>query len=439
MEDSEERKSPVKPGPVAVGEEIMAYAKISLLFDHPYLSPAVWGVKIVPMDDISGTDFAAIDQNWRLYYIPKNWAGLSIAEGTTILYHELMHALRDHCNRAKMQIPTYGDQSDDKATADLLRWGAATDMGINDDLLAEGMVFPQMEHEPYAVFPNQFKLPDGELEEFYFQKLQKKMKVRIIRVGFGNSSCGSGADGKTKDYEIGGNKDSNGNNTGKDRSGNTIPGGLSQAEQEIIKRMVAESIKSRETVPEHWARWAEVVLNPKINWQAAFMTCIRNNIINTLGKSDYTYRKLPRRQDNSPFIFPALQGPRPKVVVVQDTSGSMGENELQDSLAEIHGILKATACEVTVMCVDAQVHTKQRVTNVKNVDLKGGGGTSMDVGIEEAEKLKPDFIVVLSDGITPWGKNPPKHGTKILIGLVSKPDKKWPTPSYARVFPIYEK
>lgn len=434
---------------VAKGEEVMSYSKISLLFDHPYLSPAVWGCRIVPMNDIPNTDFAAIDQHWRLYYIPKNWGKLSIAEGTTILYHELMHALRNHFDRALLQIPKLGGVEDQtKVSADdqksFMAWAMATDCEINDDLMSEKMTFPTIlnpktkEYEPYAVYPKQFSLPDGELAEFYFKTLKKKIKtVSIPIVGFGNKgSCGSGADGQTKSYEKG-----DGTDKDKDSQGNQIPKGLSNSEKEILRRMVAEEIKARGDTPEHWNRWAEGTLNPKVNWMAAFMTCLRNNVNMVLGKTDYTWRKLSRRQDdNNPFLYPALQGPQPKVVVIVDSSGSMDtETDLPMCLSEVQGILRATGCDVTVMSVDAAVHTKQQIRSVKSVKIKGGGGTDMAVGIEAAQLLKPDFIVVLSDGITPWPRKSPKYNTKLLIGLTTKPHRSWPLPPYAKVFNLWDK
>jgi len=40
----------------------------------------------------------------------------------------------------------------------------------------------------------------------------------------------------------------------------------------------------------------------------------------------------------------------------------------------------------------------------------------MGVGIEAAMKFKPDIIIVLTDGQTPWPNRPPK--AKTIIGLL---------------------
>jgi len=61
-----------------------------------------------------------------------------------------------------------------------------------------------------------------------------------------------------------------------------------------------------------------------------------------------------------------------------------------------------------------------RVFDPKQIEkiLAGGGGTDMGIGIDAAMKLKqkPDIIIVLTDGQTPWPNRPPK--AKTIIGLL---------------------
>ncbi len=64
--------------------------------------------------------------------------------------------------------------------------------------------------------------------------------------------------------------------------------------------------------------------------------------------------------------------------------------------------------EVLLLSVDAEVHGgKQRLRRVAEVRLAGGGGTDMAKGIEAALEERPDLIVVLTDGHTPWPTTPP--------------------------------
>jgi predicted metal-dependent peptidase len=97
----------------------------------------------------------------------------------------------------------------------------------------------------------------------------------------------------------------------------------------------------------------------------------------------------------------------PNVAVILDTSGSMDDKNVSQALAELKGVLKAIgATSVTVLVVDAAVHTVQRVFDPRQVKLVGGGGTDMRVGIDAALKLRPrpHVIIVLTDGLTTVAK-----------------------------------
>ena len=88
----------------------------------------------------------------------------------------------------------------------------------------------------------------------------------------------------------------------------------------------------------------------------------------------------------------------------------MGENELRKIvLTELKGICRAIGRgSLTFLDVDAEVHGVQRVQSERHVQLRGGGGTDMRVGIERACELrpKPSLVVILSDGETPWPAAP---------------------------------
>jgi hypothetical protein len=63
---------------------------------------------------------------------------------------------------------------------------------------------------------------------------------------------------------------------------------------------------------------------------------------------------------------------------------------------------------VLVLAWDATVGASTRVRRVQELRLVGGGGTDMRVGIEVAEssRPRPDVIVAMTDGYTPWPEEP---------------------------------
>jgi predicted metal-dependent peptidase len=66
------------------------------------------------------------------------------------------------------------------------------------------------------------------------------------------------------------------------------------------------------------------------------------------------------------------------------------------------------------------VHAVSRVTSADQVQLAGGGGTDMRVGIDRARAAPdpPNIIVVLTDGMTPWPDEPSR--CRLIAGLVGE-------------------
>lgn len=73
--------------------------------------------------------------------------------------------------------------------------------------------------------------------------------------------------------------------------------------------------------------------------------------------------------------------------------------------------------QIALWSVDTEAH---RITmgNDRSIELLGGGGTDMGIGIRAAidDAQRPDVVVVLTDGYTPWPENPP--GRPVVVGLL---------------------
>jgi predicted metal-dependent peptidase len=125
---------------------------------------------------------------------------------------------------------------------------------------------------------------------------------------------------------------------------------------------------------------------------------VRRAVAHAAGCCDYSYHR-PGRRRIPRIVTPALHRPLVTVAVVVDTSGSMGQSELEAALAEIKGVIRAAGIGprgLLVLACDAAVGATTRIRRTSEVQLVGGGGTDMRVGITAAEAVRPAPDVVVS-------------------------------------------
>lgn len=384
-------------------EQRVAAARLWGALRFPYLASALFASSVV---SAPGMGSIAVDRSWRLFMDPDVVDRWSAEEVGSVLVHHAGHLLRDHAGRAqRLGI-------DDKSEKN---WVAAADAEINDDLVDSGVTFPI---DP--IVPSALGCEPGGFAEDYFRSIRDK----DICPG----ECGSGADGRSRRWEL---------------NADGIPQ-ISPASAHLLRCKVASEIRSCAgklpgSVPLGWQRWADELLEPKVDWRKALAAAVRTGVANVAGCVDYSYMRPSRRASVAGnVILPALRRPLPTVAVVIDTSGSMSERLLGEVVAEVEGILRGVGLgrsRVHVLACDTQVHKVQRVTSARQVQLFGGGGTNMGAGIDSALALRPrpSVIVVLTDGYTPWPAEGPK-GARVVVGRVGSGD--WPVPQWAKLVRI---
>jgi predicted metal-dependent peptidase len=417
---------------------------------------------------------AAIDRYGRVYFNPQWVARLYEACGhdrhalvrqlAQVWYHEVAHWLREHEARANA------------LHADARLWNLAADMEIND-YLPEGMAYPSLGGEPLAVLPRRYNLPDGEIAEWYYQRLVERAReqaqaggqqqsqaggqqqaqagegepqgappraptplshpvgegsgVRATQSAAGEGAIhwdeGSGVHGQARPWEL----------HADDPSTNALSDFDRQALQEEVARKIVEHQKEQGTLPAGWLRWAEAILKPKVNWREQLKRILRGVISEGLGhRLDYSYRRPHRRSAvYHPIYLPALQGEyKPRVACVVDTSGSISDRELMQSLAEVRAVLEALRIPVTIIPCDAVPYEAIRVFHGSDwlkvrQGLRGGGGTDMVAGLNAALALKPkpEAVIVLTDGHTPFPSTRPKD-TAVIWAIWQYGDGEPPKP-----------
>lgn len=338
-----------------------------------------------------------VDGRWRLYMNPQLVADLSLDELAGGLVHEINHLLRDHAGRGEA-LGVTEDQ--------YWVWNLAADLEINQDLLEDGFELPD-----WSALPSRMGFVDGLTAEEYFRHLLDSDS------GAGGSDCdtgpGTGPEGSPCGSCCGPDPSMA---TAADRDTGTIPNGISASHAEVLRRSTASDIEEylRGTgpgsVPGGLNRWATDRLRPVVDWRRALSAALRSSAATVAGRADFTYAR-PSRRSTDDVILAGMASPALDVAVVIDTSASMREAELDRVRAEIDGILRQVGDAgqtIRTLSVDVMVHTIQRVTSSGSIELIGAGGTDMRVGIAEAANLnpRPNIIVVLTDGMTPWPQVP---------------------------------
>jgi predicted metal-dependent peptidase len=154
------------------------------------------------------------------------------------------------------------------------------------------------------------------------------------------------------------------------------------------------------------------LLEPKKNWREL----LRDYVRTTCSGKDYsTWRKPNRRYVGMDMLMPSsISEAVGEIVVAIDTSGSIGQHELNNFLGEIKGICEQVKpSKINVLYWDTEVCKHEVYLQdelgdlVKSTKPAGGGGTDARcVPLWLAEKnIKPEMVVMLTDGYLggDWG------------------------------------
>jgi len=367
-----------------------------------YFAPALFS--LVPVEtDLIGS--MAVDSYWRLYYNSAWVMGHSVEENASLLIHEVSHLLRDHDGRRKAA-----------GVSDARRWNTAGDCEINDDLHAEHLPLPG---DP--PLPGKYGLPNGDYAEHYYHQLPAVSRTSDRRAAGdepdSSTDCGSGAHGERRFWEL----------PADNGADNGVPG-VDRIKAELVRRDVARRIEEKSPydgdLPLTWRRWATATLAPKVDYMATLRHAVRRAVRDsTLGRYDRTYRRPHRRQAcYGELIMPSFYQPRPRPGFLIDTSGSMRDSQLARAVSELGGLTRQLGygADVVVACCDAAVHHVKKAFSTAQVELFGGGGTDLRVGLRSFidRKLAPiDLLVIVSDCRTPWqDEAPPFPVITIRVG-----------------------
>jgi predicted metal-dependent peptidase len=393
-------------------ETRLAAARLRAAEMQPFLAIALYA--LTPIGDATRPTFS-VDERWRLYVNPDRLTEWSVPEVAGVLLHEVGHLVRDHAGRAR----TMNVDGEELATL----WNFAADAEINDDLVASGVELPN----GGGVTPALLGEKAGMVAEYYYAHLRDGKAPPDLEL----ANCGSGCHGVSSD-PFGG------------RTVLAQEGGLSDVEAMLLRKRTAEAItvavatSGAGSVAGGWARWADALLRPQLDWRTLLGASVRSAVAAVRGNADYSYQR-PSRRRVPRVVLPAMQRPVPRVAIIIDTSGSVDDDQLAMAWTEVHGCLQRLGTRrdlLSVYAADVDLH-KLRRTASGRVELLGGGGTDMGAAVTTilATVPKPDLVVVITDGFTPWPVARPTRPV-IVVLLPAEWGAPQPPPAWAKVIEI---
>jgi predicted metal-dependent peptidase len=359
---------------------------------------------------------AAVSPDGYVYYNPDYVDSLSDAELAGLVVHETLHPAllcwrrqgsrktmcvatvpAAHCPRCAGQSPTCPHE----ITFSL--WNLAHDLSFNPEIIllankcrAKGKIKLPKD----AVLEPQYE--GWSAERIYDDKLSTMKKSKKGYV----DACG-GVGGAIGKYATGIGDDLR-PDLAKSETGKRAARGDKTAEQKlandwrvstIAAAMAHERKYGRGHLPGGFQKMVAALQECKVDWQDVLSQWIGENG----NKLDFSMRRPRRRFDPNTLYLPSyLKTGIDDIVVLWDTSGSMGGRETTILSELINGICEDLGLRLRIICIDARIHSDTR--DVKEAcdmigKIKGGGGSNFCPAFDLLEKEQFSGVVVaFTDG-----------------------------------------
>lgn len=358
-------------------KEHLTAARMKLFINHVFYANIMKSQRLVL--DEPGINTMAVDG--KHLFVNTAWAAqYKIPEVVGVLIHEMEHIIRKHHLRRGNRDPRL--------------FNIAGDGSINYELLKMGIQLPQ----PRVCLVELLGKDEttglpwiaGKTVEAIYNKLRQMQR--------------EGGEGRDPTEGMG-----------------DEPGGVldlppdqdpAQAEVElnvaIHEAAMAERAKSKGDLPANIARHLAEVSKPRIVWQ----DWVREQVRNSRPTTQSWARPNRRLLGIAPGWNKSGLG---KVLIFQDTSGSMSSGELAYSRSEVISLLSELLPEALVfLACDARVNAHEEIGPDDDIDprwFKGGGGSDFRPAFAYASENidDVDVAIVLSDMMIDFPVDPPPY------------------------------
>lgn len=368
-------KTKSQPKAEAVQHDERAEALVTKAVAAVVLEDPFYGFLLLRQDIVQDPKVPTASTNGKvLRYNPKFVRELSISQLKGLMKHEVMHCAHSHHIRRGSHDPN--------------KWNEAGDYEINNLLVQAGQSLP----------PN--GLINAAWNDFGIEHIYNLLPDKTGQGPGGDNIFGPpwnwgavedapGAENEDKREEL-----------------------EAEVRQDVINAINAAKVMGK--MPVGLERFIGKIQESKLPWKRILARFFRS-----VAKNDTNWMRPNKRYLASKVILPSLyseaMGP---LVIGVDTSGSMGQEELEKGFGVVNGILKQTKPEsIHVIYCDAEVGNVQ-VFKPKDYPIradrfkpKGGGGTSFVPVFEyvKEKKLNPCALLYFTDLLGCFPDKPPKY------------------------------
>jgi predicted metal-dependent peptidase len=354
---------------------------------------------------------AATDDRY-LFINPEKFFSYTLGERVFIIAHEILHAILQHCatGNALRKRNKVVNQQGDELPYDHDCMNIALDLVINDILVVAGI---GKFSKDWLHDTNLGKADDSALDVYH--RVYKRMQQNG---GKGGGATSGGQQRFDEHLDPG---------SGDDQSPEEAQQQRSPTEWATAVAAGVASAKAQGKLPAGLERLLGDVVEPKVNWKDH----IRALFARKVGAGGYDWRRPDRRliTRSDPIYAPGRSGHGAGFIGVGvDTSGSIGDKQVEAFLAEVSGILTELSprCVFVVWC-DAKVHRVDELTDPSDVETvrckgaPGGGGTDFRPVFDWFNEagIELDAMVYLTDGYGTFQDSVPDY--PVIWGSITDP------------------
>jgi len=358
-------------------------ARVGLLLRHPFFGNMATRLKIEACDDWCPT--AATDGR-HLYFNTQFFNELNNKEIEFVIAHEILHCVFDHLTRREDRNP--------------MLFNISADYIVNNLLVRD-----RIGEKPKLIDCFQdFKYDGWTSEEVYdelFKEAEKNGKEFLEQLG------------ELLDEHLDWEGDDQDGKNGKDgKNKKKGPPKYSKEELKKIKEEIKEGMMSAAqaagagNLPGEIKRMIKDLTEPKMNWREILRQQIQSTI-----RNDYTFSRPSRKAWHTGAILPGMNFEETiDICIGIDMSGSIGNDQAQDFLGEVKGIMdEYKEYNIKLWCFDTKVYNEQDFASdsgdsLLDYEIMGGGGTDFDCNWEYMKEndIVPKKFIMFTDGY-PWG------------------------------------